>query len=445
MRTYDSYKDSGIEWIGMIPSTWKVSRFNHNFSFSRGLPITKQDLKDNGIPCVSYGEIHSKFGRIVDPEKHELKFADESFLESNPNSLLYRGDFLFADTSEDLEGSGNFTCLDSDIPTFAGYHTVIARLFNRHEFDYKYLSYFLDSIEFRNQIRSSVSGIKVFSITQGILKSTSIVIPQPREQSAIASYLDRKTAEIDQLIADKKRLLELYEEEKSAVINQAVTKGINPDAPMKDSGIEWLGEIPEHWEVKRLSWCFGVIGSGTTPKAGEQEYYLNGEFNWLLTGDLTDGEIWQTSKKITQKALDDYSSLKKYPRNSIVMAMYGATIGKLGILQISTAVNQACCVMANPIHFQHLFAFFLLLAARKEIINMSYGGGQPNISQELIRSFRVQIPPKEEQEFIVKYIKEECEKIDSKISKTEKLIDLLTEYRTALISEVVTGKVKVID
>lgn len=125
--------------------------------------------------------------------------------------------------------------------------------------------------------------------------------------------------------------------------------------------------------------------------------------------------------------------------------MYGATIGKLGILKIPTSVNQACCVMGAPKHFYNIFAFYLLLAARKEIINMSYGGGQPNISQELIKSFRVQVPPLDEQQSIVQYIEIECSRIESKIAKTEKLIDLLTEYRTALISEVVTGKVKVID
>lgn len=443
MRRYEAYKDSGIEWIGEIPSHWTEKRFNYLFSFSRGLSITKENLKNEGIPCVNYGEIHSKFGFEVNPAKHALKYVEEEYLKTSDKSLLNRGDFVFADTSEDIEGSGNFTCLESDIPTFAGYHTVIAK--QKKDHNYRFLAYFFDSLEFRNQIRSEVSGIKVYSITQAILKNTKVVLPDIKEQTAIATYLDRKTAEIDELIADKKRLLELYEEEKTAIINQAVTKGINPDVLMKDSGIEWLGEIPKHWEVKRLSWCFEIIGSGTTPKAGSAEYYFNGEFNWLLTGDLTDGEVWETSKKVTQKALDDHTSLKKYPEHSIVMAMYGATIGKLGILKIPTTVNQACCVMGNPIHFHHLFSFYLLLAARKEIINMSYGGGQPNISQELIKSFRVQVPPLEEQQHIVHHVETECALINSKKSKTEKLIELLTEYRTALISEVVTGKIKVID
>jgi type I restriction enzyme S subunit len=204
-----------------------------------------------------------------------------------------------------------------------------------------------------------------------------------------------------------------------------------------------LGEIPEHWEVKKINWSFENIGSGTTPKADNQLYYYNGNINWLLTGNLNDGEIYDTSKKITQKAIDDYGTLRVYPAESIVMAMYGATIGKLGMLKIETTVNQACCVLSKPIYFDNKFAFYVLLAARPEIINMSYGGGQPNISQELIKSFRVPVPPINEQQLIVQHIESECSRIDFKKARTEELIELLTEYRTALISEAVTGKIKV--
>jgi type I restriction enzyme S subunit len=204
MKKYDSYKHSDIEWIREIPNHWKIKKFGHLFSFSRGLGITKQDLKDEGIPCVNYGDIHSKYGFSVNPEIHKLKCVDELYLEAADKSLLSRGDFVFADTSEDIEGSGNYTVLDSDLPTFAGYHTIIAR----HESgnDYKYLAYYFNSLEFRNQIRSSVSGVKVYSITQEILKNSVILLPPLSEQTAIATYLDRKTAEIDELIADKKRL-----------------------------------------------------------------------------------------------------------------------------------------------------------------------------------------------------------------------------------------------
>ncbi len=449
MKTYNSYKDSGIEWIGEIPATWKVSRFNHNFSFSRGLPITKQDLKDSGIPCVSYGEIHSKFGRIVDPEKHLLKYADESFLESNPNSLLTKGDFLFADTSEDLEGSGNFTCLDSETVTFAGYHTVIARLSNRQNFDYKYFSYFFDSIEFRNQIRSSVSGIKVFSITQGILKGTSIIIPSLPEQTAIASYLDQKTAEIDELIADKKRLLELYEEEKTAAINQAVTKGINPDAPMKDSGIEWLGEIPEHWEVKKLKHLLKSVTGGGTPSTSNPLFW-DGDIPWVSAKDMKSDFIYSSEDYITRLAVDKSST--NYFENERVIIVVRSGILKhtfpVAINKVPVCINQDLKGLEPIEILSNEFLFWKLKGQAQNILSFcsKMGATVDSLDMQYLMDFPFVYPLNiEEQKEIISFIEKQKTLIDDKVSKTQKLIDLLTEYRTALINEVVTGKVKVID
>ncbi len=410
MEKYEKYKDSGIEWIGEIPSHWEVKKLKYLTSIGNGRDH-KEVWDENGeYPIIGTG---GKFGNA------------NSFLYDKPSIILGRKGTI--DKPRFIE-----------IPFWAvdtAYFTII-----KEDTFPKYLFYLSTTINFDLYKYGSA----VPSISQEVLKEIYFAVPEKQEQTAIANYLDRKTAEIDQLIANKKRLLELYEEEKTAIINRAVTKGINPNAPMKDSGIEWLGEIPEHWVIKKLNWCFKTIGSGTTPKAGNQDYYFNGTHNWLLTGDLNDGEIHKTTKKITDKALNDYSSLKEYGENSVVIAMYGATIGKLGVLKIPTTVNQACCVLSEPTHLNFDFTFFLLLSARQEIINMSYGGGQPNISQELLKQFKIQVPPKEEQTEIVQYFETECSRINTKIAKTKKQITLLTEYRTALISEVVTGKIKVI-
>jgi|SRR5690625_2712516 len=424
MKKYDSYKDSGIEWIGEIPSHWGVVRFKHHFDFIN----EKCDLD---LPKLGLEHIESWTGRILE---NDTEFKGEGICFQNGDILFgklrpYLAKVFLADFMGKAVGDFFVFRPTPDLSPAFAHKLLLSRNF----------------IEITN---SSTFGSKMPRVSPDFISELKIIVPPIPEQTSIASYLDRKTFEIDELIAGKERLLELYEDEKTAIINQAVTGKLkigNGEWKMKDSGIEWLGEIPEHWEVKRLSWCFEIIGSGTTPKAGSDEYYLNGEFNWLLTGDLTDGEIWETSKKITQQALDDHTSLKEYPENSIVMAMYGATIGKLGILKISTTVNQACCVLGKPIHFYHLFAFYILLAARQDIINMSYGGGQPNISQELIKSFRVPVPPIEEQQSIVNHIEAESGRIDGKIERTQKLIALLKEYRKTLISEVVTGKVKVIE
>jgi type I restriction enzyme, S subunit len=206
----------------------------------------------------------------------------------------------------------------------------------------------------------------------------------------------------------------------------------------KDSGVEWIGEVPEHWEVKKVNYCFAQIGSGTTPTAGNQNYYGNGTYNWLQTGDLNDGEIFETAKKITQQALADYSTLRFYPVDSLVIAMYGATIGKTGLLKIQTTTNQACCVLSKPKNVNHRFAFYWLNSIRNHIISLSYGGGQPNINQEQIRNLRIQLPLESEQTAIASYLDRKTAEIDQLIADKKRLITLYEEEKTALINQAVT-------
>lgn len=214
-------KDSGIEWLGEIPEHWEVKRFDFLFSFSRGLPITKADLQDTGIPCVSYGEIHSKYGFEVDPKKHDLRCVKESYLDSHKKSLLEFGDFVFADTSEDIEGSGNFTYLNSEDKAFAGYHTIIAK--PKKRIIYRYIAYYFNTLQFRNQIRSKVTGTKVYSITQAILKFTNVIFPPIDEQQSTAEYLDKECFRIDAKKAKTEKLIELLTEYRTALISEVVT------------------------------------------------------------------------------------------------------------------------------------------------------------------------------------------------------------------------------
>ncbi len=213
---------------------------------------------------------------------------------------------------------------------------------------------------------------------------------------------------------------------------------INKYNKYKPSKIDWLDEIPEHWVVKKLNYCFSQIGSGTTPTAGKTDYYRNGKFNWLQTGDLNDTEIIETSKKITQEALNAYSTLKIYPVGSIVIAMYGATIGKTGLLKIESTTNQACCVLSKPIKIDNKYAFYWLNSVKKYIISLSYGGGQPNISQELIRNLKIKCPPKQEQTAIAKYLDQKIAEINELIEQKERLLELYDEEKNAIINQAVT-------
>lgn len=206
----------------------------------------------------------------------------------------------------------------------------------------------------------------------------------------------------------------------------------------KPSGIDWIGDIPSHWNIRKTSQLFHGIGSGTTPTSGNNKYYCENGINWLQTGDLNDGQINETSKRITELAIKDFSSLRLYPKASIVIAMYGATIGKLGILNIQTTTNQACCVLPNSKEINQNFGFYAYRAGRQSLINSAYGGGQPNISQETIKSFRIALPPLAEQETIAAWLDDKCGEIDAAIAKVDREIELIDELKQSEISRVVT-------
>lgn len=301
------------------------------------------------------------------------------------------------------------------------------------------------------QLKSSEQYFRDMSVGMGIphvnpqeLLNFSFFIPSLQDQSAIANYLDQKTSEIDQLIADKEELLKLYEEEKTAVINEAVTKGINPNVPFKDSGIEWLGEIPKHWEVKKIKWVLNTI-SGGTPNTSDVLNY-NGHIPWLRSLDLNNSELFDYDISITEKGLLE-SSAKIVPENSVLVAMYGGagTIGKSSLLKIKASINQAiCAILPNDKVNPYYLFYFIQFYRPYWMIGAEGTRRDPNISQAEIRDKFFLFPPIEEQKKIVHYIKSRTNRIEIRIQNTQKLIELLKEYRTALISEVVTGKVKVI-
>ncbi len=206
----------------------------------------------------------------------------------------------------------------------------------------------------------------------------------------------------------------------------------------KDSGVEWLGEVPGHWEVWKLSHAFDVIGSGTTPKSDNTAYYDDGQTAWVNTGDLNDGELFDCEKRVTGLALAEHSSLKIFPSGSLVIAMYGATIGKLAMLKFPATVNQACCVFVEGVQVQSKFLFYWFTGLRQQIISLATGGGQPNISQEILRGLRLACPTHSEQQTIAAFLDRETGKIDALITEQQRLVELLAEKRQAVISHAVT-------
>lgn len=214
-------KDSGIGWIGEIPENWEIDKIKYIFAIGKGLPITKENLIDEGLAVVSYGQIHSKTNTGVEMESSLLRFVDLKYQERYPQCQVYQYDFVFADTSEDIEGCGNCVYKREDSILFAGYHSII--LHSTIPQDNRYLAYLFKTDCWRKQIRETVSGVKVFSITQKELINLSVIIPSFEEQQNIANYLDKKCAEIATIIAEKKKQLEILEQYKKSLIFECVT------------------------------------------------------------------------------------------------------------------------------------------------------------------------------------------------------------------------------
>lgn len=420
VQRYESYKDSGVEWLGDIPEHWELRRFKHFFK-------EKKITHNIELNCGSIS-----FGKVVYKDDEKIPVSTKKSYQ-----VLNKGEFLInpLNLNYDLK-SLRIGLSDKDVVVSSGY-IIIQNTSEISKNYYKWLLHIFD-VAFMKTLGSGVR--QTLSFTH--IANSELVFPPLQEQTAIAQFLDDKTIKINEAISIKEQQIQLLKERKQILIHKAVTQGLNPNVQLKDSGVEWIGDIPEYWEVKKVTHLFDRIGSGTTPTSGDNRYY-DGIFNFLQTGDLNDGKITITKRTLKERAFRDFSSLKIYPKGSLVMAMYGATIGKLGILDIEAATNQACCIFRKSKKIEIDYFFQVLLAFRTQIISFGYGGGQPNISQDLIKSLRFPIAPHQEQKEISKYIETASQKIDKAINLKQQEIEKLKEYKSSLINSVVTGKVKV--
>jgi type I restriction enzyme, S subunit len=454
-QAYPEYKDSGVEWLGEIPAHWATSKIRYMFSFDKGLTITKENLLDEGVPCVNYGEVHSKYGFEVDPSINPLKCVEEQYLKSSKNSLLLKGDLVFADTSEDIDGSGNFTQLVSDQIVFAGYHTIIVRPNDRQ--NYRFYAYLFDSKELRTQIRHAVKGVKVFSVTQAILRAVNIWLPSLDERIKIANFLDHETAKIDTLIEKQQQLIQLLKEKRQAVISHAVTKGLNPNAPMKDSGVEWLGEVPEHWGVLTVR---NLIRAGKLEiqdgNHGEQhpvaaEYEEDG-IPFLMANNVQAGKIdFKNCKFLSLKRANDLRI--GFAKANDILLTHKGTVGEVGL--IPESIDTPYCMLTPQVTYyrwkicNNYFNkyFYIQMQSTFFQVQLDVIGGKQStrayVGLVAQGDLWLLVPPKKEQVEIYSYVESKVNKIENLISKAEQGIDFIKERRTALISAAVTGKIDV--
>ncbi|MCK8102391.1 restriction endonuclease subunit S [Pseudoalteromonas sp. 2CM36K] len=425
-KSYPEYKKSGIEWVGDIPSTWEVKP---TFSVFDPSTVKNVDGKEAVVLSLSYGNIIKR-----DVEKN-FGLLPESF---NTYQIVNDGDLIL-----------RLTDLQNDKKSLR-----VGQAKQRGIITSAYLKLrSTDIIEpsFAYRLLHSYDTTKVFYGMGGGLRQSMkfedfrrlpIVLPSIKEQQKIASFLDHETAKIDTLIAKQEKLIELLKEKRQAVISHAVTKGLNPNAPMKDSGVEWLGEVPEHWEIifiKHLS----QVKRGASPRPIDDPKYFddNGEYSWTRIADVSSSGMYLT--ETTQRLSALGSSLSVRLEAGELFLSIAGTVGKPCI------TTSKACIHDGFVYFPQLRInnkyLYYIFDAGQAYLGLGKMGTQLNLNTDTVGGIKIGLPPENEIEEIISYIEKKNTQYSDLISKAACSIDLMKERKIALISAAVTGKIDVRD
>ena len=429
-NTYDKYISSETKWFDKIPKHWDIRPIKHLAkTIPGGTPSTSNlDYWENGsIPWLPSGMVQN----CQIDEKDVYKYITEKGLLNSATKYIGRNSVLIA-----LTGA---TCANIGYLTFKATANQSVISIEPYETFSKYIYYAL--LSQREQILDKKTGGAQSGINEEDVKHILIPTMNFEEQKQIANYLDKKTAKIDATIAKNEELIQLLEEKRVALINQVVTRGLNPDVPMKDSGVEWIGEIPEHWEVNSLK-HLANLQTGTTPSKNIG-ITTNDGINWFTPGDFDNTfKLTYSNKFITSDAIKT-NNIKIYPPYSILMVCIGATIGKLGATNDFSYSNQQITAILPKIGVNYKYLLYYLISKTDYIKETANFTTLPILNNQHLSSFEITQPPKDEQKQIGNYLDYENTKINSTITKIQENISFLEEYKTSLIHHVVTGKIDV--
>lgn len=424
---HPQYKDSGVAWLGKVPAHWQVHRLKNLFE------IRKRIVGEEGHQVLS---ITQRGIKVKDIESNDGQLS----MDYSKYQIVHPGDFAM----NHMDLLTGFV----DISPYAGVTSPDYRVFAVRDgvlCEPRYFLYLLQNAYRQKIFYAFGQGASEFGrwrFPTDQFNDFRFPYPPPGEQTAIATFLDRETGKIDALIAEQEKLLALLAEKRQATISRAVTKGLYPDAPMKDSGVAWLGDVPEHWGVSALSYL-ATINTGSTPDRGEPSYW-NGSIPWIKTGEIAWEPILESEEFITEKALSETAARIAEP-GTLMMAMYGqgVTRGRVAILSISASYNQACAAISFGTRVSAEYARYFFMAAYQFIREEGNETSQMNLSSGIIAKIKLPIPLHEEQTAIVSFLDSETTKLDALRIESEHAIALLKERRSALIAAAVTGQIDV--
>lgn len=433
-------KDSGIEWIGEVPTNWKVCRFKNVANLYTGNSI-KDNEKDNyldsydAIPYISTKDITKDFCTIDYNNGLYTKREDCNFRKAPLNSTLMcieggSAGIKKAKTNQEVSFVNKLCC------------------FNGIKINNDYLYYFLNSPNYEKKFKKSINGL-IGGVSIQTLKNFNITLPDNFEQQRIANFLDKKCNEINSLTSDIQKQIETLQEYKNSVITEAVTKGLDPNVEMKDSGIEWIGRIPNKWNVMKIkdtSWLKGRIGWD-----GLKATEFIDEGPYLITGtDFSNGYInWNTCVHITKERYEE-DELLHIRENDLLITKDG-TIGKVAIVTNcpkETSLNSGVMIIRNDSKYKYdsKYMYYILLSDQfKHWFEYCQKPGSTiqHLYQHQFNEFKYTFPALGEQQKIVSYLDNKCSKINEAITRSSAIIEKLEEYKKSVIYEYVTGKKEV--
>lgn len=427
-------KNSGFQWIGDIPQNWEMRRVKWCFCQKK----EKAGIEDPTVLSLARDGIKV---RDISTNEGQLAADYTNYNPVEPGDLLLNPmDLYSGDNCNISKISGvispayvNLKTINGNIPEFYNYY---------FKTQYWTMAFFTHGkgVSFENR----------WTLTNETLRNYPVVLPNPIQQKKIADYLDDKCGKIDQAIEGQKKIIEKLKEYKQSVITEAVTKGLDPNVPMKDSGIEWIGLIPKHWEVRKVKTLTKIISKGTTPTTVGRDTVKDGPVKFIKAENIQNNQIQNEPHIAIDEETNEILKRSQLKLNDILFVIAGATIGKVAIIdnpQILPAnTNQAVSFLRlnNPNLSKYLWYYLQSNYIKEKLHVLSVQSAQPNLSMQDLGNFCIPIPELTEQHCIITHLSTQCAKIDLAIQKKEETIEKLAEYKKSLIYECVTGKREVI-
>ena len=430
-KTYPTYKDSKIQWLGEIPEHWMEMRIN-NFT---------EVVSEKNHPSEELLSVYRDFGVIIKSSREDNHNKAGEDLKSYK---LVKPGYLVLNKMKTWQGSLGVSYFRGIVSP-----AYITCKIKKDIFENRFLHHLLRSHNYIFEYNRLSYGVRTdqWDMRYDDFKNITIFVPPLSEQTAIANFLDRRTREIAGFIALKEKTIALLKERKTTIINKAVTKGLDDTAPMKDSGIEWLGKIPAHWEVKKLKYLLKLVTSGGTPSM-ENPSFWDGDILWISPKDMKSKWICSSQLKISQKALNN-TNLKLLPKGTLLLVVRSGILQRtlpVAITSSEVTINQDLKAIVPKSDINSEYFFNLLKGCESAILHQCVKAVATveSIEMNYFMNFLLPLCTNEvEQCELVKFINEESLKFDQSIAQAEKEISLIKEYQQNLISEAVTGKIDV--